>query len=224
MLPINRLYFFDMLAYNRVTMRRKQFIEYVRDQIESAGGKFRLSDSKYVLANGWRCGGYLEAEPDCLELAVATKKPEKIWLEVLVHEFSHFQQYKENCHAWRSCYLPDGTDSGEIYINWVEGKEYDMDLIKHCLAKTRNMELDCERRTVANIIEFDLPIDIEAYCKKASAYVHLYNHMVTSRSWYKQGKGPYSHKEILDVMPDNLDGRYDRFPKYMKELYDRLCL
>ena len=85
------------------------------------------------------------------------------------------------------------------------------------------MELDCERVAIGVIEKHLLPIDIPEYCKKANAYVHFYNLMKETRKWYSIGKEPYNIKEIVDIMPDNLDDDCTVFTEEMRSVMMEHC-
>ena len=81
---------------------------------------------------------------------------------------------------------------------------------------TRNLEHDCERRTLAMIKDYDLPIDGEKYARMAASYVMFYEYVKKHRKWYKIGKEPYRNEKLLKVMPANLPKRLTMTPKIEK--------
>lgn len=52
--------------------------------------------------------------------------------------------------------------------------------------------LDCERRALAAIAEYDLPIDPADYARRANAYVHFYSHVAKTRRWNLPDRAPTS--------------------------------
>jgi len=201
--------------------KKQEFIDHVRSELKQAGGTLRLANTKNVLADGLCCSGYFDSEVP--NISVAINKPEEIWLSTLCHEFSHFQQWQSDSAAWRNTLLPDGRDGGNVFEEWLDGEEHDLELVKDSIARYRRLELDCERRCVKNLTKFQLPIDIGVYCQRANAYIHFYNFIFERRRWYKRGKPPYASPAIMKVMPKTMDGRYDRTPKWLIDLFDIHC-
>ncbi len=55
------------------------------------------------------------------------------------------------------------------------------------------MELDNEKRSVAIIKAWDLPIDVKTYTQKANAYIQFYNWMFFTRRWCTPQNSPYKN-------------------------------
>jgi hypothetical protein len=197
------------------------FVAHVKKELKEANGIVRLAKTKYV-KTPLRCCGYFSHDPD-VEIAVAMYNPMNKWISTLCHEFSHFEQWKSDCAAWRKAFTVDGGDHGSIMDEWLMGKDYDTKTITNVIHSMRRLELDCERRTIKNIEKFNLPIDLEEYCREANTYIHFHNYVLATRKWYKTDKCPYNIPEILDKMPSRLDGRYDRTPKWLIDLYVKYC-
>jgi hypothetical protein len=152
------------------------------------------------------------------------------FLRLIVHEYGHFRQWKEKREAYTITYNhPMKEELGEksledAFFKWLEGsKELDEEAIKFTCDIARDLELDCERVTVELIKKYDLPIDIEDYCRRASAYVYFYNILPETRQWYVIGKEPYNIPEIVELMPVNLDGDYTTIPEEVAELMKKEC-
>ncbi len=200
----------------------KNFINQIKQEIKSVNGILYLSKGKYLKTDGFRLNGYFDTE-NKVKLAVATGKPLRQWLPILCHEYSHFQQFTEQCDAWTGIYFKNGEDSGIVLEDWLHGKDCDIKLVKDSIKRYRQLELDCERRSIKNIKKFNLPIDLERYTKRANAYIHFYNYLVLSRKWYTVGKEPYRVKQVLDKMPTHLNGSYEKTPKKFLELFKLYC-
>ena len=194
-----------------------RYIESLEQDLEDKDISFTVSLRPYVLlSENDKCNGYFDDEG--FELAINVGRPVKRWFPVLVHESSHFDQWKEQCKAWKAYIKLNCSDdeltkviNGESTLSKADMKKY-FDI-------TRDLELDCERRTLAKIKEFELPIDAREYAKGASAYVFFYNFIAKHKKWYKIGKEPYNTKEIVDLMPDNLDGDYSKLSRKLEKLF-----
>lgn len=129
-------------------------------------------------------------------LACATKNPE--YLNLLVHEFGHMEQWIENTQIWK-----DACGVGDI-DEWLLGK--DINNIEDKIDKAKFMELDCEKRAIKNIIKYQLPINITEYTKKANSYILFYEYLKQTRKWCKPGNAPYSlkNKNLWNICPDKI--------------------
>jgi len=178
----------------------KNFVDHVKRECRRTGIKFDLRPSKYVkLSESIKCSGWFDNEN--MALVVAAKNVYA--LEILVHEYGHLTQWDENIPIWIK------ADEALGYVDdWLGGIE--VKNIKKWLGLSRDLELDNEKRSVALIKKFDLPIDTQAYTKKANAYVQFYNWMYYSRRWSTPKNSPYRNPIILDVMPEKFNMNYKK--------------
>ena len=87
----------------------------------------------------------------------------------------------------------------------------------------RDMELDCEIRSVENIKKWKLPLKINNYIQLANSYIYFYTYSLKVRKWCNL-KSPYRVKSIVNIMPDYFVEDYDDLdPKY-EELFERYCV
>ena len=178
----------------------KNFVDHVKKECRRKEIKFDLRPSKYVkLSESIMCSGWFDSEN--MVLVVAGKN--SMALDVLVHEYGHFTQWEENIPVW--------TNAGDAlgYVDdWLTGTE--VKNIKKWLGLSRDLELDNEKRSVALIKKFDLPIDTGLYTKRANSYVQFYNWMYYSRRWSTPKNSPYRNSIILDAMPDKFSMNYKK--------------
>tara|TARA_R110000824_G_scaffold12226_7_gene53656 strand:- start:63526 stop:64137 length:612 start_codon:yes stop_codon:yes gene_type:complete len=201
--------------------KAQKLIDFIKADVKANGGKLVLHKTKSVKWGSESSNGFFD-ESD-VSLHVATNYDIKDWLGILVHEYCHFQQYLENCYQWRICYDP--IDVFELFEDVLKPNvKYDPDLVHRSFNAIRNLELDCERRTVKMLKEFNSPINVTKYCQGASAYVFFYNYVSKHKKWYKKDTAPYRVKAVYSRMPDNLNGRYDKMPKWMENLFAEHCV
>jgi hypothetical protein len=146
-------------------------------------------------------------------IQVAIQAPN--WFLILIHEFSHSRQWIENCPAWQ---VYDSFE-GEDYIQaWIEGDYMPPGFIDKVITATRDMELDCERRSYQLLLESGVATHEECatYIQKAMAYVLFYEHIRKYRMWYTIGNEPYNNLNIWIKAPCTL------FPKSFEEEYQRM--
>jgi hypothetical protein len=165
----------------------QDFINFVEEELTKAGFKLELVDSDKVYVPGNEtvaCSGFFDHE---LKLArVATKRPVDIWLGVLVHEFNHFLQFIENDPSFTNCFF-NGKDASLVADDWFESKiTLSETEVREVFDKVKAVELDCEKRSVAMIKRWNLPVDTSHYTKMANAYVLSHNLMMTKQRFIKQ--------------------------------------
>jgi hypothetical protein len=200
------------------------FIGFAKEETEKNGIDFELRDVKYLVLRdeGYaRCHGYFDEENKMLKCA--TGKHYSKWVPVLVHEYSHFEQWMEQTPIWKNS-VCDEDETGYDYFLWVKRKKEVSDKkIRKIVSCVRDMELDCERRAHKNLKKFDLPLDRDMYAQCANAYIHFYNWTYERRKWYKPKKCPYQMREITKHMPKTLRGNYSKTPEWILEIFDKHC-
>lgn len=180
-----------------------------------------------MLNEGEKLGGYFwefgDSRPD--EFAIATGKSLRRWFPTFVHEYNHFKQKKNKTSAWMVLDDCKVEGSEDPIFDWINDKIKISDSdIKKIIDGQRDMELECERNTIQDIKDHNLPVELEWYSKTCAAYIYFYNFVYENKSWSKWGKEPYKSKEILAKMPDNLDGDFSTTPKSILQLMKKHCL
>jgi hypothetical protein len=99
----------------------KNFINHVVIDILDHHGSIELIHNKRVYfmdgKNKIIVNGYFTLP---IKIAIATNKPTKLWLQTLVHEYAHFNQYIENESSYMECANVEGMDR---YESWLACKE-----------------------------------------------------------------------------------------------------
>jgi hypothetical protein len=191
-----------------MTLNEKIFLKHIRKKCKEYNVKLVLKNTKKIkLSDNIYVGGYFWDEPDKYELACALKNPE--YLNLLVHEYSHMEQWVENSSIWKDAKYVTHVDE------WLEGR--DIRDIDQKIDRVKMFELDCEKRALENIKKFNLPINTKMYIKKANSYILFYNYLKESRKWSKPGKAPYAPKnnELWSLCPTRFmsDSYYETIPK-----------
>lgn len=176
----------------------KSFIKMVKEKCKENNVELKLIKRKKLeVEPRIYAGGYFQ---DLSRkhgiLACATNNPE--YLNLLVHEFGHMEQWIENTPIW-------GDAKYASYIDeWLSGKE--INNIEEKIDRVKFMELDCEKRAVKNIQKYNLPINISEYIKKANSYILFYTYLKQTRKWCKPGNTPYSlkNKSLWNICPDKI--------------------
>jgi len=178
-----------------------------------------LPSKKFSRENGESSAiaGYFS--DDDRELLCCTKAPFKHWFGTFVHESSHMDQFLENSKAWRRLERkgPGTLDACDMFFAWLEGDKLESDTLKWATERTRDMELDCEKRTVQKIKDWGLSLDIEDYIRSANSYVLFYNFVRKHRVWTRPGKGVYRSPKIRNLIPATFDINYSILPKWYED-------
>lgn len=164
-----------------------------------------------------KCSGYFDVPPI---LVVAIKKPQKYWLQTLVHEYCHFCQWKEQMPLFLEF---DNINGMSLYDDWLSGKsELTKIQINKCTKAIQALEKDCEQRSIETIKTFNLPIDTERYTKRANSYLYFYELVKKYKKWYVK-KSPYEVDEIVNIMPNKFQTSYKKLPDNFENLVIQYC-
>lgn len=200
-----------MINANRLDHPKIQaFIKHIKTECKKAGIKVELRQVRYLLlGQGMKCSGFFDEANK--KLVVAMLNP--VSVEVLVHEFGHFTQWREKTQIWKD------AEWAMMHIEeWLGGKTKRN--IEKWISLSRDLELDNEKRTVKLIKDFKLPINTKKYTRSANAYVLFYNWMLTSRKWCKPGNTPYSNKTVLKACSPKFNMRYDDLSAKVRKAFE----
>lgn len=165
----------------------KKLISDVAAKCLAEGFSFKLVAKKSIDSGGIECSGYF----DEADLIVAAKK--KDWLDVLVHESCHLDQYTDGFKYWR-----DGEDGIIAVDGWLLNKKRSNRNIEKSIKSIILLELDCEKRTVRKMLKYGINFNKELYIQKANSYLFSYWATFRDRKWYKF---PYDNPRIYKNMP-----------------------
>jgi hypothetical protein len=198
-------------------MSYQPFIDHIRSELSTTNTELKLVDAPYALDDG---------EEDTVEnqysgwfddsnrrLVVATKKPDDQWLGVLAHEFGHYHQWKEKFD------FGEYDESMEYLIAYTQGADISMHYAFQCVDHILHAELDAERRALAYIDEWDLPIDRDRYISASMAYLLNYYMIAHTRQWPK--KRVYQTEGLIQCLEfEDLPDCIDSIPNYTQ--YEKL--
>ena len=145
-----------------------------------------------------RAGGYFTHEDSDkkkrLRVAVGNK-PLRKWMNVLVHETCHLDQYLENSPYWHIA----NNDVYDIQYAFFAGASPDHSEVIEAMNKIVRLEADCERRTVQKIKDFNLPMCPYKYQQNANTYLLGHTALVHYKKWFKIS--PYKIPRLVQKMP-----------------------
>jgi len=207
----------------------KKFIAYAEAAMSKAGVTVKLPGTDLIeFSPGELCSGYFtDEDPKNPEFVVATGRPPDKWFPIFVHEFCHFEQWRDRNDWWETFKLADGSEPLDAAIEHFAGN---LDLtpeqvIDYCVLQAQ-VEIDCERRVLAKIAEHNLPIDAKLYAKWANSYIAYYYAMPSLQGWCN-GERPYDVAEIIEAVPAHLDltdADYFALADKLLPIYRERCL
>lgn len=175
-----------------------------------------ITQNQPFYEDGQLCGGYFSF--DKKELAVSCVLNDYWFINLLVHEYSHMEQWLDNDPCLHTM-MRGGIDAGTLIGKWINGVNYKNSSIKQAINLTIELELNCEKRAVENIKKFELPIDIKQYAKQANTYLYFHRYMKKKRKW-EFNKSPLDLDNVIYFMPDTLDQNYNRLPRVYYDLFE----
>ena len=152
----------------------KKFIKFVRSELSHYGMKLIFGRGVEVNTGGFRSSGYFDES----KIKVASKCPD--WLTVLVHEYSHFLQWRNRAEEYEDM-LVNNTDSLFIIHRWIDGEEFRPSTVKKAFVKARRMEKKCEMMALDLIKKHNLPIKEDHFIKQANCHIYYYHMMEKTR-------------------------------------------
>lgn len=157
---------------------------------------------KIQFSNGdWSMGEFIGGEKPVLRIATGHDQ----WFKIFVHEFQHYNQWME---GYKNFVSPE--EESLIFDKWLLGEE--VEDIENLLLKYKNMEGDCEVRTLKVLNSLDWGCDFfrpGEYAQMANAYIHLYDVLWTTRRW-------------PDVHPSLVPKVFQSFEKKIRWAKDKL--
>lgn len=167
--------------------RQRKFFQMAIANLVDSGVSVHVSQENCVTtAEGVSCTGFFDGPRKRLEIACGDSE----WFEFFVHEYSHFEQWKEDKE-----YVDDDED---LLDKWLVGKiELEPAVVEKLVRDYQRCELDCEKRTVKHMWTHKLQKNLEDYIQLANAYVLVYNLILKRREWIACPTEP----EILKLVP-----------------------
>lgn len=186
----------------------KKFLKELKETCKENRVGLKLIPKKAIRIEGNELAGcFGGARP---EIWCATRR--KDWLQILVHESCHMDQFLYDKKMWKK-----GDSCDQLYY-WLRGKNY-RNINTH-INNVQDLETDCEKRSVEKIKKYGLPIDTTEYVKKANAYIYFYTYIKTFRKWTDHERSPYTLEGIWKKMPSKFLKSYRKLPQEYKRLFD----
>jgi hypothetical protein len=197
------------MKYN-IPSEFKPFLNSVKRQCKTYGVELMLSPSKNVILTDdflQECSGYFEDTEKVL--VVACGKPTHEWMQILVHEFCHMEQWKsdDRWDKWADA-------CGKLWA-WMDGTSImNKSQLSKVLDDMIELEKDCEMRSVEKIEKWGLPIDTELYTRRANCYLYSYGLMDKLKRF---PTGVYTNEVLVNMMPSKFQKSYKKVPRVIEE-------
>ena len=193
------------MKYN-IPEQYKPFMASVKRQCKTYGVELMLSPSKQVVLTDdfeQECSGYFEGEEKVLVVACGKHLDE--WMQILVHEFCHMEQWKsdDRWDKWNvACSKLWGWLDGSVIMNKTQLSKVIDDMVE--------LEKDCEMRAVEKIKKWELPINVQDYVQKANTYLYSYAVIPYIKRF---PTGIYYDRELVEMMPTGFRKSYRKPPE-----------
>lgn len=184
----------------------------IKNECRTYGVRFYQGRGKTVIFDGVKSNGYYNPGTQDTEPTLAVIQGD---IGVLVHEYCHMLQDMERAPVWKAI-----ENKSHIW-SWIAGNEgFTEKQLDASLLAYYNVEIDCERRTVAQFKKWNVDINLTEYIQKANAYTMFYFFMRECRVWYRPGFEPYNLEKVWKSMPKSFT--FDRAHCYNKvrDLYN----
>ena len=191
-----------------------RFIEDLETKCKEYGVKLVLYDMKFIENDGDKFGGWFDADNKELHCAFPDKIQTK-YVELLVHESCHMDQWIENTKYWTI-----ERRNNSLTEVWKILKGEKVDKLKYHLKNVQMMEAECEKMSIQKIKDYDLGINIERYAMKANSYLLFYSVLVETKKWTDYP--PYKFKDIWRGLPDKILSNFE-ISEDLKQLYFDKC-
>lgn len=195
----------------------KPFIAYIKRMCTMRGIELMMSPSKTVVITdsfSADCSGYFDSDDKVL--AVACGKPFEDWIEILIHEYAHMQQWltDDRWDKW--------TDAcGNLWAWLDKEKIMNSTQLKSVIDDMIELERDCEERALEIMSKWKLKINKSQYKRKSNLYLYSYRLIPILK---KFPSGIYDNKQILSMCPTRMSKKYEKVPIAIEELIFKLYL
>ncbi len=188
------------------SLMNSKVFDIIKEDIESLDGKIILLKGRYCGGKS-KCSGlfYMDAYDNPVIKVAKGSIPEEEWFGVLIHEYCHFLQWREDSRLWNNFCDYDITYSQII----LKPEKYKKELIA-----LMQLEIDCERSTF-NIIKNNKLFDYKAYAKTANAILYKYAMLFNYNKWPEDNR---KYQKVQDFCPQKILKSYNEYLKIPEKI------
>jgi hypothetical protein len=212
--------------WNQAPPEVEAFTRFILDDAKASGVTVNVSPDTglpYPNAQALACSGYFCAHPGTTpSLGVAVGGPWEDAFSVLVHEYAHLTQWRDQCPEWTHLFDEQGVEAADHIDRWLAGETYEPDTLKAWFRYARAIEMDAEKRVLAMIEAHHLPLDPAGYAQRANAYVLYYHQVEATRHWRTADElPPYRHPQVWPAAATTL-GDPEVLPTPLKAAFQQV--
>lgn len=143
------------------------------------------------------CGGWcwIDEDENKKEFAVAMKH--NMGFEILIHEYSHFLQWKTDRAFWDST-----LKTYDVLFDWIADLTLEVDELEleQSLKDIISIEHDCEKRVLKMVKNNPIEnFDTDKYIRASNAYIWSYH---LNKELRKKPTNPIYSEKVLPYMPN----------------------
>jgi hypothetical protein len=189
---------------------KSRVFDIIKEDVESLYGKIILLKGNYCGGKS-KCSGlfYLDSNDNPIIKVAKGKLNEEEWFGVLIHEYCHFIQWRDDSKLWNHFCDYDVTYSQII----LKPQKY-----KKELEALMELEINCEKCTV-NIIKNNALFDYKQYAQNANAILYKYAMLYKYNKWPNDNR---KYQKVQDYCPNKILKSYREYleiPKNVIEYY-----
>lgn len=180
----------------------------IKEDIESLDGKIILLKGNYCGGKN-KCSGlfYMDSNDNPIIKVAKGKLLDEEWFGILIHEYCHFLQWRDDCITWNNFCNYDIT-----YLQIIlKPEKYKKELIS-----LMNLEIDCERRAT-NIIKNNKLFDHKKYAQSANAIIYKYAYLYKYNKWPDDNR---KYKKVQEFCPNKILNSYKDYLNIPERVYN----
>jgi hypothetical protein len=180
----------------------------IKEDIESLDGKLIFVKGRYCGGKS-KCSGlfYIDSNDNPILKIAQGGSTEEEWFGILLHEYCHFLQWRDQSQLWEKFSSHDVTYSHII----LKPSKY-----KKELASLMELEINCEK-CVVKIIKNNNLFDYKKYAQSANSIIYKYAML------YKYGKWPEDnrkYKKVQEYCPSKILKSYKEYLNIPEKVFN----
>lgn len=180
------------------------FLRIVEKNLQSEN--FILKKHYSNLDKDFKYQGYFDEHQKEIGILMSSR----VWLEILVHEYSHFLQWKFDNPTYLA-YNSMKIDPVSIIENYIKKKSSHTETVKKAFQIVRKNEANCESIAIKLIKKYNLPLDLVNYKQSSNLHLVFYHCVEATKIW--NVKNFYSAR-MKSIVPKTFQKIYaDRVPQ-----------
>jgi len=171
----------------------------INEDLDSLEGKIILTKGRYCGGES-KCSGlfYLDSNDRPVIKVAKGGLEEEEWFGVLLHEYCHFVQWRDDSRLWNNF-----CDYDVIYSQIIlKPQKY-----KKELQALMDLEIDCEK-CATSIIKNNKLFDHKKYAQSANAILYKYSMLYKYNKWPDDNR---KYKKVQDFCPNKILKSYKEY-------------